>query len=167
MIMFGGDAAGSRAYSDVFVLSMPSFTWVKIKDSGNPDLALTDETVGRQFHTCQLYGDRQMIVLGGAIYIGDTLVNNLSCNSSYATVAILDTTTFEWQEHFNPRPSAYAVSDQLQHLEYIRILPLYLIYVLIFHKHDFNTEFQSDAYGDLQQESSLVRAFHLGCLSRG
>ena len=117
MITYGGYLLGERAYSDVFVLSLPSFTWVKIDHMGNPDQALTDGPVGRYLHTCELYGDRQMIVLGGQILFGANVQNNDSCNATRAAIAILDTTTFEWQQNFNPKPAAYAVSNQLQSLE--------------------------------------------------
>ena len=116
MITYGGSSP-DRSYSDVFVLSMPSFTWVKIQDTGNPDSNLTDQPVGRSLHTCELYGDRQMVILGGYIQIGTDPVNNASCNPSHAAIAVLDTTTFQWQGTFNPKPAAYAVSDQLQGLE--------------------------------------------------
>ena len=118
MITYGGDSiVNLRSYSDVFVLSMPTFTWVKIKDTGNPDQILTDRPVGRSSHTCESYGDRQMIVLVGSIEIDNDSVNNVSCNASHGAIAVLDTTTFQWQQTFNPKPAAYTVSDQLQGLE--------------------------------------------------
>lgn len=129
MIIYGGYLLGQRSYSDVFVLSMPSFTWVRINDNGNPDRNLGEKRAGRRFHTCELYGDRQMLVLGGDITLtNDISANNVSCNSSYAAIAALDTTTFTWQKQFNPKPAAYGVSDQLQGVTYVD-LQLLLCYL--------------------------------------
>ena len=63
MFVYGGraqDATKSLAQASVFVLSLPSFTWVK------EDL---DLTTARFLHSCNIIGTgkSQMIVIGGAV----------------------------------------------------------------------------------------------------
>ena len=52
------DIAGNpdSRYLDVYVLSMPAFVWFK---------AETSSLVRRAYHTCQVIGKRQMLVIGG------------------------------------------------------------------------------------------------------
>ena len=54
-----------------------------------------------------------MMVLGGNLRSGVDILNNVTCNTSWPTLRMLDTTTFEWQTTFNPTASAYAVPDQV------------------------------------------------------
>ena len=112
----GGSLATGRGYEDVFVLTIPSFKWIQISDKGNQDNTLSGESIGRTEHTCNLYGDRQMVVLGGDIDFGDQLENNVSCNEQYAAIRVLDTTTFEWQKNFSPNPAAYSVPDAVSNI---------------------------------------------------
>lgn len=101
------------SYEQVYVLSIPSFQWVPISDQGNRDALLQQDDIGRRGHTCNLYGDRQMVVLGGNIESGGNIINAASCNTSWPTLQVLDTTAFVWQTQLNPAPSDYAVPEQV------------------------------------------------------
>ena len=114
--MYGGSGLAlslPRCYEQVYVLSIPSFQWISISDQGNQEALSHQEDIGRMGHTCNLYGDRQMIVLGGNITSGPNPINIQSCNTSWPALRVLDTTTFVWQTQFNPTPSDYAVPDQV------------------------------------------------------
>ena len=78
---------GSQAqYKDMWILSLPSFTWIKVDQS--------DQNVpyGRSGATCDIW-DAQMVMVGG--YIGDT---PLSCE--YPGIYVLNLNTVEWQSQF-------------------------------------------------------------------
>ena len=79
-ILYGGCALGQRVCDDVFVLSMPSFPWVKIEDHGKQDKNLTDQPVGRYQHICELYGDQEMLVLEGHLMFGTEIQNKIPVN---------------------------------------------------------------------------------------
>ena len=101
------------SYEDVYVLSIPSFQWISMSDQGNREAHLPQGDVGRRGHTCNLYGDRQMFVLGGQIESAGNIINAASCNSSLPALRVLDTTAFVWQTQLNPVPSDYAVPEQV------------------------------------------------------
>lgn len=55
--LFGGTAGSSnRAYSDVFVLSLPGFVWRQVQ---------FDDVSPRTDHHCAVVGNRQLVVVGG------------------------------------------------------------------------------------------------------
>ncbi|KAI0431689.1 hypothetical protein F5Y09DRAFT_303967 [Xylaria sp. FL1042] len=99
----GWDQLRRRAFNDVWVLSLPSFRWIKVEDSGNPDLAGVDQP-GRNRHKCDMWNETSMIVTGGEITLGEwntTLLAQM-CNPSYPPIKVLDTSTYTWQTQFNP-----------------------------------------------------------------
>ena len=102
-----------RCYEEVYVLSIPSFQWISISDHGNQEAFLLQEDVGRMGHTCNLYGERQMVVLGGQLKSGSKVINDASCNTSWPALRVLDITTFTWQTQLNTTSSDYAVPDQV------------------------------------------------------
>lgn len=57
--MGGWDAFQGVCYDDMYILSVPGFHWFKAPTiSGGP----------RAFHTCNVVGKRQMLVVGGVNY---------------------------------------------------------------------------------------------------
>lgn len=97
-----------KAFEDVYVLAIPSFRWINIKTTKNMEAQLSDN-VGRKNMECQIYKDRQMLVLGGAVDLGDTQASGQMCNTSYPAIRILDTTTYTWLTQFNNEPEPYSV----------------------------------------------------------
>ncbi|KAI1284142.1 hypothetical protein F5Y07DRAFT_348810 [Xylaria sp. FL0933] len=99
----GWDQLRRRAFNDVWVLSLPSFRWIKVEDTGNPDLAGVDQP-GRNRHTCDMFNETSMIVTGGEITLGEwnTSWPAQTCNPSYPPIKVLDTSTYTWQTEFNP-----------------------------------------------------------------
>ncbi|KAI9668508.1 MAG: hypothetical protein M1829_005325 [Trizodia sp. TS-e1964] len=109
--IYGGfDMKVPRAFEDIYVLSIPSFRWIKVNDASNPGNAeYTNSNVGRQGHKCVLWKDSQMIVLGGGIKIGPNDGNAQGCNTDYPPIKVLNTANFTWQSRFDPKGAAYEV----------------------------------------------------------
>jgi len=72
-------------YSDTWILTIPSFTWIKVDDSNQP------VPLPRAGHTCNAYRG-QMVVVGG--YLGD----EVSCDSP--GVYVFDATKLQWRTGF-------------------------------------------------------------------
>ena len=93
--MYGGQnlqPAGSQIqYKDMWILSVPSFTWI-----GPLDLSSQSQPSARAGHTCNVW-DAQMVVVGG--YVGD----ELSCDSP--GVYSFDLSTLEWTQSFKATSS--------------------------------------------------------------
>ncbi|KAI0454373.1 hypothetical protein F5B21DRAFT_243559 [Xylaria acuta] len=99
----GWDQLNRRAFNDVYVLSVPSFRWIKVEDSDNPDLKGPDQP-GRNRHKCDMWNETSMFVVGGEITlgVGDTFLLAETCNQAYPPMKVLDTSTYRWQTEFNP-----------------------------------------------------------------
>ncbi|KAK0636614.1 hypothetical protein B0T17DRAFT_613323 [Bombardia bombarda] len=78
-------------YSDMYILSIPAFTWIKVPQSG------TNIPPARAGHTCSLR-DGQIVVVGG--YIGTTT----PCESP--GVFVFDATSLKWTSKFTARQHA-------------------------------------------------------------
>ncbi|KAI0110830.1 hypothetical protein GGR51DRAFT_80035 [Nemania sp. FL0031] len=105
--MHGGwDQLNRRAFNDVYVLSVPSFQWMKIQDYNNPDLKGPRQP-GRNRHKCDIWNETSMIVTGGELTDGvfNTTLLATTCNPAYPPVKVLDTSTYVWQTEFKPSVS--------------------------------------------------------------
>lgn len=97
----GWDLFEGIALSDVYTLSIPSFRWIKVVDSDNPDTIL-EPHAGRQRLKCDVWNERQMIVFGGFVQSEEKHFND-ACNESYPPFKVLDTSTYSWRTQFDPR----------------------------------------------------------------
>ena len=90
--MFGGQnlipAGNQTQYSDMWILTIPSFTWIKV-DTSNQSVP-----PGRTGHTCNIY-DGQIVVVGG--YTGP-VSNGLGCDNGFY---VFDATKLAWVNNFN------------------------------------------------------------------
>ena len=113
MTIYGGfDTMTYRAYDTVYVLAIPAFRWIKISDKRNEESVSLSRNTGSHQHSCALYGDRQMLVLGGIPGSDIAMLEvNISCDRSSSVIRILDTTRFEWQKEFDPSPEPYRVPE--------------------------------------------------------
>lgn len=75
-----------RQYNDMYILSIPAFTWIKVDQSGS------NAPKGRAGHTCHLR-DGQMIVVGG--YTGE----NSHCESP--GIWVFNASSLRWESRFN------------------------------------------------------------------
>ena len=93
--MYGGQNLvpyGSQVqYNDIWILTVPSFAWVKVSTSGQPN------PPGRAGHTCNIW-DAQMVVVGG--YVGQ----DLSCDSP--GVYVFDLSELTWNTSFTSLSSS-------------------------------------------------------------
>lgn len=100
--MYGGwDPTGDQQkwYDDIYVLSLPSFTWVKMYEAESP----------RSGHTCHLVG-RQLLTIGG-----NNVRRNLTgmCDWETESIAVLDLPTMTWGSVFNASHGTYELSKGL------------------------------------------------------
>jgi hypothetical protein len=113
--MYGGwDRIQNNSYADIYVLSIPSFQWIKVPESApNLDAHLANGAgiYGRRFHSCVAYKDRQMLVLGGELLENDQVLNFKECSEDYPVIRVLDLSTFEWKSSWDGDSKAYTVPD--------------------------------------------------------
>lgn len=95
--------ADERAYESVYILSLPSFTWINATDiavaSDSPRQAAG--LVGTSAAQCQVYNNSQMLVLGGTVRSGWYWADWMECRSEYAPLRVLDLSTYQWQARFD------------------------------------------------------------------
>ena len=78
------DATQQVQYDDMWILSVPSFTWMEV------DTSKQSVPPGRAGHSCHMW-DGQMISVGG--YVGD-----IGCEQGYY---VFNASSLEWQNTFN------------------------------------------------------------------
>jgi len=87
--MFGGQnlipAGEQKQYDDMWILSVPSFTWIEV------DMSNQSVPYGRAGHSCDVW-DGQMVVVGG--YVGQ----DLSCDSP--GVYVFNMSSLQWSDQF-------------------------------------------------------------------
>lgn len=103
MYVHAGQGPNNTVYDDVYVLSVPSFTWTRIYDSNN----------FRFGHTCHRVGD-QMITVGGQKYT--SLEEQLPCDWETAGVGIFNMSNAQWGSVFKPvgQTSAYTLPPKVR-----------------------------------------------------
>jgi hypothetical protein len=98
--MFGGQnltpAGNQTQYDDMWILSVPSFTWIEVDTSGQ------SVPYGRSGHTCDIWNG-QMVMVGG--YVGD----QLSCESP--GIYVFDLSQLEWVQQYTALSSGSSSSD--------------------------------------------------------
>lgn len=106
--MFGGQnlipAGNQTQYSDMWILTIPSFTWIEVNTSGQ------SVPTGRTGHTCNIW-DGQMVVVGG--YTGPA-TNGLGCETGFY---VFDTTNLTWANNFNALSGSNPQSQQVSQLK--------------------------------------------------
>lgn len=100
--IYGGwDPTGNQNkwYDDIYVLSLPSFTWIKMYEAESP----------RYGHTCHLVG-RQLLTVGG-----HNIRRNQTnmCDWETQSIAVLDLPSMTWGSVFNATKGAYELSTAL------------------------------------------------------
>lgn len=99
--MYGGQNLqpykGQTQYTDLWILSIPSFTWIKA------DLTGQSEPPARAGHTCHAW-DGQMVVIGG--YVG----TQISCDSP--GIYVFNASSLKWQNSFVALSGGNAMNQQ-------------------------------------------------------
>ena len=115
--MFGGSTnatvdvanAEDTGYLDVFILSMPAFTWFKAG-------ALTESR--RSNHFCQVIGQGQMLVIGGRDPAHDSSEDGSfwpnNADPWTRGMRIFDMTSLEWTDSYKAKATDYEQPDRVQ-----------------------------------------------------
>ncbi|KAF2666045.1 hypothetical protein BT63DRAFT_481855 [Microthyrium microscopicum] len=96
--MYGGRDGLNAYYDELWILSLPSFQWVRAYSGSSPRYSMTCHAIGRQ-----------MIVVGGS----NTSHVTDNCDAATQGVKVLDLTALTWSTVFDPRAAAYQVPSQL------------------------------------------------------
>ncbi|KAF3041559.1 hypothetical protein E8E12_007679 [Didymella heteroderae] len=105
IFMYGGwdpTATGNNTkyFDDMYVLSLPSFTWVKMFEGESP----------RYGHTCHLAAGRQLLTIGGSTQHGNTTD---TCDWEAESIAVMDLPTMTWGSVFTAGYQPYELSSGL------------------------------------------------------
>ena len=101
--MFGGQDESKNYLSEVWLLSLPSFTWIKLRDDEPPRIG----------HTCHLVGNRTMLTVGGIVDIRESKGLLEKCDFATGGIRDLDMSDLLWSGGFNATTPAYEVPDLL------------------------------------------------------
>lgn len=88
---------GTIFYDDIYVLSLPSFTWIKVFTGTAP----------RYGHTCHIVGKRQLLTSGGQAR------SEKQCDWERKAVAILDVPTLAWGSVYNAQDDPFVIGDYI------------------------------------------------------
>lgn len=107
MTLYGGTLEDRKFYDDVWVLSIPSFRWISVQDANNTELINNGPDAGRKGHTCTMWEDSQMIILGGmfsspAASRPSTPSDKSVCDTTFSPIRLLDTSSYTWQQEYRP-----------------------------------------------------------------
>src|SRR5277367_420355 len=88
---------GQTQYTDLWILTIPSFTWVQV------DLSGQSQPPARAGHTCHAWNG-QMVVVGG--YVG----TQISCDSP--GIYVFNASSLQWQNNYAALSGADSQSEQ-------------------------------------------------------
>ena len=104
--MYGG-RDGRQNFDEIWVLSLPSFTWTLVFSGQSPGFS----------HTCQLVGTRKMLTVGGLASVkqeqGLEDGNIGSCDWEIKSVGVFDISRLTWGSVYNATSPPYEVPDQV------------------------------------------------------
>ncbi|KAF8460927.1 hypothetical protein BDZ91DRAFT_766000 [Kalaharituber pfeilii] len=114
VVVYGGtsEKANGPVYGDTWVLTLPSFQWVKVNDRGDK----------RFEHTCHLVKGNMMLAVGGRDHQQDSAAdpaNNYTINPvdwsclKQGLLSSLDLNTFEWTDRLPMNEEDYLVHDSI------------------------------------------------------
>ncbi|KAI9892631.1 MAG: hypothetical protein M1814_001324 [Vezdaea aestivalis] len=103
--LYGGWNLGQgRAYSDVYILAVPSFRWIKVTSTNDPE-GYGIPRYGRYRHKCAVWKDTQMFVLGGLVKSGTNEIQGVANCTNIPPIRVFDTAQLIWKTTFDPSPS--------------------------------------------------------------
>lgn len=105
--MYGGRDASQNYFDEIWILSIPSFTWTLVYSGQNP----------RFSHTCHLAGTRTMLTVGGVAsesqFEGLPGVNHSPCDWEVKSIGVLDMSTLFWGSVYDAGAPPYEVPDEV------------------------------------------------------
>ncbi|KAF8244622.1 hypothetical protein K440DRAFT_490519, partial [Wilcoxina mikolae CBS 423.85] len=92
----------STTNEEVYILTIPSFRWIKVATIGNLEAELSSGA-GKSLAHCLAWRERTMFAVGGYIGLdtGHLGVNAQGCNQSYPPIRVLDTSELAWLTHYD------------------------------------------------------------------
>jgi hypothetical protein len=98
--LYGGrDPTTNKLFDDIYILSLPSFTWVQMYSGNSP----------RWGHTCHLVAKRQLLTVGGNLNSNTTK----GCDWETKGVGIMDLSTKTWGSVYNAYAAPYQVTQDV------------------------------------------------------
>lgn len=105
--MYGGRNTSGFYFDDVWVLSLPSFTWTQVFTGGSPIFG----------HTCHLVGTRTALSVGGVMSgsQAEGLGNpgSLGCDWKVKSVGVLDISDIIWGSVYDAHAPPYEVPSKV------------------------------------------------------
>lgn len=105
--MYGGRNTSDHYFDDIWVLSLPSFTWTEVYSGNSP----------RFGHTCHLVSNRTLLTVGGTASLGQTKgvgdSSALECDWEVKSVGILDLSDIVWGSVYDANAPAYKVPQKV------------------------------------------------------
>lgn len=80
----------TASFTDIYLLSIPSFSWIRLNDS---------TTQMRAAHQCEVIGNRQMLVIGG-YDPSNKILGNLP-DSFYNGLGVFDMSNLSWSNQYD------------------------------------------------------------------
>ncbi|KAJ6016030.1 hypothetical protein N7540_010621 [Penicillium herquei] len=96
--LYGGKG-NSTVYDQLYILSIPSFVWVKVYEGNSP----------RYGHTCHLVAQSQMLTVGGVEY--EDITEN--CDWEDRGVAVMNLRDSTWGSVYNAEAGEYLVPSKV------------------------------------------------------
>lgn len=105
IFMYGGwdptaTSNTTKYFDDMYALSLPSFTWIKMFEGESP----------RYGHTCHLTAGRQLLTVGGSTQHGNITD---TCDWETESIAVMDLPTMTWGSIFTAGHQPYELSNGL------------------------------------------------------
>lgn len=101
-------------FGDLYVLSLPSFRWLRFNEIPNPPNARTR-------HSCHVVNERHLFIVGGGR--NDSNNANLKNQCVWDELSVLDMTGMEWLLEYTPNKDPYVVNDVVRRDSLVRGLP--------------------------------------------
>ncbi|KAF3154552.1 hypothetical protein EYR41_001056 [Orbilia oligospora] len=109
IIVFGG-ANNEETFGDVWALSIPSFTWTKLSDDIDSNVAAAP----RYSPSCNLVKKHMMVVFGGNRVIGGSTYNYPQCDKDGKLAFFFDLNLLEWASVVSEEePEEYRVPEMI------------------------------------------------------
>ncbi|RVD88742.1 uncharacterized protein DFL_002916 [Arthrobotrys flagrans] len=109
IIVYGG-ANNSVTFGDVWALSIPSFTWTKLSDDIDSNVAAAP----RYSPSCNLMKKHTMVVFGGNRVIGGSTYNFPQCDNNGRLAFFFDLNLLEWSSVVSgAEPEEYRVPQMI------------------------------------------------------
>ena len=105
--MYGGRDADNNYFGEIWILSLPSFTWTQVYSGQSP----------RCSHTCHLAGTRTMLTIGGVAseteFQGLPGISVTPCDWEVRSIGVLDISNITWGSVYSAEAPPYYVPDQV------------------------------------------------------